>query len=65
MLKLREGEKVVCTHHLPEKGVKRGDIGLVETVTENNHYFISFSAFPFNMWTQNEVDLYLKKLNKF
>ena len=59
MIKLKEGQKVICSKHLPEKGIKRGDIGVVETVTNNGHYYISFNTFPFTMWTQNEVDLYL------
>ena len=58
MIKLREGQQVICSERLIEKGVKKGDIGIVETVGKD-HYFISFNTFPLTRWTQEEVDDYL------
>ena len=58
MIRLKEGQQVMCSESLPDKGIRKGDIGIVETVTKS-HYYISFNTFPLTIWSQDEVDRYL------
>lgn len=58
MIKLKKGMKVTVTEKFIERGIVKGQIGIVENVTDK-HAYITFNNATLTRWNEKDINRYL------